>query len=185
MNWQLSVEKTVAGLGYELVDCERGSQGLLRVFIDRIAGQAYPGGAGEMVTVEDCEIVTRQLQRVLDVEGLDYSRLEVSSPGVDRPLRRPEHWQRFAGEQVDVSLKLPFEGRKKYRGLLRAGEDGRFELVFKDGKDDKVLGFALDEVQEARLVPVLDFKGRKARERAGQGSAEAALAGPDNGGLEQ
>lgn len=184
MGWQSAVEQTVTGLGYELVECERGSQGLLRVTIDRLPGQAY-AEPGEAVTVGDCERVTRQLQRVLEVENLDYRRLEVSSPGVDRPLRTPAHWQRFLGHEVDVTLKMSFQGRKKYRGLLRAAAvgaepaDARYELVFSaqgddtqgpavEGGGEQVLGFTLDEVREGRLVPDLIFKRKKAQD-AGAG----------------
>lgn len=170
MTWQTAVERTVAGLGYELVECERAAAGLLRVFIDRVPGHVYPtdaGGApGEFVTVEDCEAVTRQLQYVLEVEGADYRRLEVSSPGLDRPLKKPADYERFAGERIDVTLKLPFEGRKRFQGLLVAVEGGGWELHFNDGKAEQVLGFALDEIREARLVPVVNFKGRKTPLRA-------------------
>lgn len=162
MSWQASVDKTVTGLGYELVDCERAPQGLLRVSIDRVEGHSYPTGESDFVTVEDCEAVTRQLQYVLEVEAVDYARLEVSSPGLDRPLKKPADYARFEGVRIDLVLKMPFQGRKKYQGVLQlAGE--AYELHFDEGKGDQVLGFTLDEVREARLVPVYDFKGRKAR----------------------
>jgi len=162
MSWSQAVEKTVTGLGYELVDVERSAGGLLRVYIDRVPGKVYPTGGQEFVTVEDCEVVTRQLQYVLEVENVDYARLEVSSPGLDRPLKTAEHYARFSGQQVQITLKLPFQGRKKYEGLLQAAESGEgWQLVFHDGKVDQVLDFSLDEVREARLVPVLDFKGRR------------------------
>ncbi|MEW6099152.1 MAG: ribosome maturation factor RimP [Pseudomonadota bacterium] len=156
MSWQGLVERTVAGLGYELVECERSSRGLLRVFIDRLPGDPQ----GEFITVDDCERVTRQLQYALEVEGVDYERLEVSSPGLDRPLRKAADYQRFAGHEVDITLKLPFQGRKKYRGVLEAEGEG-WRLVLSDGKQDQALSFSLDEVREARLVPVIDFKGRR------------------------
>jgi ribosome maturation factor RimP len=167
-NWQAAVEKTVTGLGYELVDCERGSQGLLRVLLDRVPGTSYDTGTGEFVTVDDCEKVTRQLQYVLEVEGCDYSRLEVSSPGLDRPLKKPADYGRFVGERIALTLKLAFQGRKRYEGVLQPAGEG-WVLHFNDGKEDQVLGFAFEEVREARLVPVVDFKGR-----ARQAQAEAA-----------
>jgi len=187
-SWQAAVEKTVTGLGYELVECERASPGLLRAYIDRVPGRSYPSGDGEFVTVEDCELVTRQLQYVLEVEGCDYSRLEVSSPGLDRPLKKPADYRRFAGERIDLTLKQPFQGRKKYQGVLQevpavegsGGEPG-WALHFNDDKSEQVLGFALDEVREARLVPVLNFKGRPKRPA---GPAEAAPQ-QDHGGLEE
>lgn len=192
MTWQAAVERTVSGLGYDLVDLERSAGGLLRVTIDRRAEGAYADG-GEAVTVDDCETVTRQLQYVLEVEQCDYARLEVSSPGLDRPLKSPDDYARFAGAPVDLTLKLPFQGRKKYRGTLQARDDGGWRLLLlppeadaKPGRgpsraaakkaeaaSEQVLDFAYDEVREARLVPVVDFKGRR------------KVAQPEVGGLEQ
>jgi ribosome maturation factor RimP len=168
MTWQQATERTVTGLGYELVSLERSGGGLLRVTIDRVPGHVYPTGESEFVTVEDCEAVTRQLQYVLEVEGCDYARLEVSSPGLDRPLKTQADYQRFAGSAVDLTLKLPFQGRKKFKGVLAAREGGwRLSLEpvagAAKGAPEQVLDFVFDEVREARLVPVIDFKGRKAR----------------------
>lgn len=156
-----AIERTVTGMGYELVDVERAAQGLLRVTIDRVPGRTYPVGDSASVTVDDCEAVTRQLQYALEVEGCDYARLEVSSPGLDRPLKRLADYERFAGAEVDLTLKEAFEGRRRYRGRLLAGEGGRWRLVLPGG--EQALDFTLDEVREARLVPVVDFKGRRAR----------------------
>jgi ribosome maturation factor RimP len=175
MNWQQAVERTVTGLGYDLVDCERGLRGLLCVYIDRMPGVVYPTGPGEFVTVEDCEQVTRQLQRVLEVEGCEYERLEVSSPGLDRPLRRLADFVRFEGSEIDLTLKVVFQGRKKYRGVLRVvGDDpaAGLELVFQEGKESQVLGFVLDEVRDARIVPVVDFKGRGRRDTVAGGATQ-------------
>ena len=177
MNWQRAVEDTVTGLGYDLVDAEKSAGGLLRVFIDNLPPSA------EAITVDDCEKVTRQLQHVLEVEGASYERLEVSSPGLDRPLKKAADYERFKGEQVEVTLKLPFKGRKKYTGELQSVADGEtsgWRLVLVDEKQshtratkraaatapaepagDLALDFSLDEVREARLVPVVDFKGRR------------------------
>jgi ribosome maturation factor RimP len=156
VNWLGAIDKTVTGLGYELVDCERAQRGLLRVFIDRA------GDAAGSITIDDCEAVTRQLQYVLEVEGVTYERLEVSSPGLDRPLKKEADYERFAGQEIELTLKLAFNGRKKYRGVLQGGEAGGWQLVFNDGKVDQVLDFSLEEVREARLVPVVNFKGRAA-----------------------
>ena len=169
MGWQEAIAATVAGLGYELVDVERAQRGLLRITIDRMPGRSYTVGrgsnvvtdSGEAVTVEDCEAVTRQLQYVLEVECLDYARLEVSSPGLDRPLKRQADYLRFAGQAVRITLKKPFEGRKAWEGVLSQGEGDAWNLAFKQGKNEQVLGFTVQEVREARLVPVVDFKGRK------------------------
>ena len=119
---------------------------------------------GEFITVDDCEKVTRQLQHVLEVEGCAYARLEVSSPGLDRPLKKAADYERFAGEQVDLTLKLPFQGRKKYRGVLAGAATARRRLARSSSttaRRDQALDFSLDEVREARLVPVVDFKGRR------------------------
>lgn len=179
MNWQDAAQRTVTGLGYELVDLERSAGGLVRVFIDRVPGRDYPTGISETgaVTVDDCEAVTRQLQYVLEVEQCDYARLEVSSPGLDRPLKREEDYARFAGERVALTLKAPLAGRKKFEGRLVPREGGwRLEVDAPPaGKGPKAarvappplessglqaLDFVLDEVREAHLVPVVDFKGR-------------------------
>ena len=210
MNWLDAVERTVVALGYDLVDTERSTGGLLRVSIDRIPGRAYDTGIGEFITVDDCEKVTRQLQHVLEVETAPYERLEVSSPGLDRPLKREADYERFAGEQVALTLKMPFQGRKKYQGVLERGDgEGQWRVVLEaepglgalgkgvkkekekarlkpllQGKNQanppieaaaaalpsgvaqpqspqRALDFTLAEVREARLVPVLDFKGRR------------------------
>jgi ribosome maturation factor RimP len=172
MSWQQATDTTVTGLGYELVHLERTGGGLLRVMIDRVPGKAYATGESEFVLVEDCEAVTRQLQYVLEVENCDYTRLEVSSPGLDRPLKREADYTRFAGLAVELTLKLPFQGRKKFKGVLGA-RDGGWRLLLepaepaksaKKGQPEQVLDFVFDEVREARLVPVIDFKGRKARQ---------------------
>ncbi len=175
MTWSTAIATTVAGLGYDLVDTERSGRGLLRVFIDRLPGDA----GGTFITVDDCEKVTRQLQHVLEVEGCAYERLEVSSPGLDRPLKKPADFARFIGEEIELTLKLAFQGRKKYRGLLTSASEGDadaatvWRLVFNDGANEQALDFSLQEVREARLVPVVDFKGRRF---APQPAAEDALA---------
>jgi len=147
MTWLTVVETTVTGLGYELVDCERSPGGLLRVYIDRLPDQAYDL-PGDLVTVDDCEKVNRQLQYALETIDADYSRLEISSPGVDRPLKTPAHFARFLGEQVEISLKAPFKGRKKYSGVLCVSQDGEdataaegqaWGLVLKPADADKPL----------------------------------------------
>ena len=182
LGWQEAIQATVSGLGYDLVDVERAQRGLLRITIDRQPGRSYRVGRGpdavmddgEFVTVDDCEAVTRQLQYALEVEGLEYARLEVSSPGLDRPLKRESDYARFAGQAVSITLKQPFEGRKGWQGVLSAAEGGGWQLVFKNGKTEQVLGFTLQEVREARLVPVVDFKGRQSRQVKDGGANQAA-----------
>jgi ribosome maturation factor RimP len=184
----LAIERTVTGLNYELVDVERSAAGLLRVFIDRAVVAGTGDHNPEPINVEDCERVTRQLQYALEVEGVAYERLEVSSPGLDRPLKRPADYERFAGQEVNLTLKLPFKGRKNYRGQLLRGDAG-WRLALNAGSDKKAAGaeqteqaldFTLDEVREARLVPVIDFKGR-ARKVPGTLPAANAQQGVDGG----
>ena len=189
--WREAIERTVLALNYELVDVERAPRGLLRIYIDRVVGQAYPTGESEFVLVEDCEQVTRQLQYSLEVDGVDYARLEVSSPGLDRPLRREIDYERFTGQAVSLTLKLPFQGRKVYKGELQRSDAG-WTLEFSDGKTSKtsktsqvqLLLFSLDEVREARLVPALDFKGRGrvVNPAAEQVQAPGAQPGTDKSG---
>jgi ribosome maturation factor RimP len=116
--FQAIIEGAVAGMGYEPVDVEHAQQGLLRVYIDAPAG----------ITIDDCEKVSRQLSHLLTVEGIDYARLEVSSPGLDRPLKRPVDFERFAGERAAVRLRLPFQGRRNFEGLITVEPEGRFGL---------------------------------------------------------
>lgn len=156
------VEQSITGMGLELVDVERAGQGLLRVTIDRDEG----------VRIEDCEAVSRHLSRVFEVENIDYARLEVGSPGTDRPLRREADFRRFAGERIELRLREAFDGRKSYTGILQASEAPAdaanaqpatvFGLEFEAKKGEtQVLHFTLEEVERAKLDPVLDFKGKK------------------------
>jgi len=196
-SWQQTIETSLKGLGYELVDAERSVGGLLRVTIDHLpsvgpsAAEAAQAET-QAITVDDCERATRQLQRVLEVEGVDYQRLEVSSPGLDRPLKRASDYARFVGQAIELTLKVPFQWRKRWQGELQANGDG-WQLLLgeraapapkaraatpKTQADatpkahgeaaPKALAFSIDEVREAHLVPVIDFKGR------GHGTAEPA-----------
>ena len=239
------VEQTVTGLGYDLVEIERSAGGMLRITIDlpwtkpgAVAGAGAMSGnmcgvmandSGAMrdltpeqfVNVEDCEKVTRQLVFALEVDGVEYKRLEVSSPGIDRPLRHEKDFERFIGHVIDVSLKAPIGAaaagqvnatRKKFRGTLErvqgtnevaavnSAADGSevggseaggsaevggiamggsgassWQIVWSDAPAVKpgqrvskkrppaplqALGFKLDELREARLAPIVSFKGR-------------------------
>jgi ribosome maturation factor RimP len=188
---QQIVETTVSGLGYDLVEIERSAGGLLRITIDLPWAPVSPGVPEQFVNVEDCEKVNRQLLFALEVDGIDYRRLEVSSPGIDRPLRHAKDYERFVGSIIDVTLKAPIgsigqdpsvhANRKKFRGTLEAvaapaeGAAQGWQIVWRDEPKVKpgqkiskkrvpaplqALGFTLDEVREARLAPIVDFKGK-------------------------
>ena len=133
------LRETLESLGYELVDVETSRGGLLRIFIDSATG----------ITVEDCARVSHHLSRALAVEGIDYERLEVSSPGLDRVLKRLEDYARFAGRDASVKLKLPRDGRRRFEGRLLGVEDGR--VVLEVGGVRHAL--AIEEIDRARLVP--------------------------------
>ncbi len=185
------VEQTVTGLGYDLVEIERSAGGLLRITIDlpwTSPDAAVPGQPEQFINVEDCEKVNRQLLFALEVDGAEYKRLEVSSPGIDRPLRHEKDFERFVGHVIDVNLKAPIgvaaagqvsATRKKFRGTLERvhGADGAsgWQIVWSDAPVAKpgqkiskkrlpapvqALGFTLDELREARLAPIVSFKGR-------------------------
>ncbi len=192
MALQEIVEQTVSGLGYDLVETERSAGGLLRITIDLPWIAPAPGSVAveQFINVEDCEKVNRQLQFALEVDGIEYKRLEVSSPGIDRPLRHLQDFERFAGHVIDVTLKAPMgaaaqgqvnANRKKFRGTLEkvVAADGTvgWQIVWSDAPEPKpgqkvskkrvppplqALGFALDELREARLAPIVSFKGRSA-----------------------
>src|SRR5690625_2709244 len=141
--------EAIAGLGIELVDVERAPRGLLRVTIDRPEG----------VSIEDCERVSRQLSRVFEVEDIDYRRLEVGSPGVDRPLKTRQDFFRFADERVELRLRVPIDNRKVFTGLLRAPEQDSsdtaspavFGLEYQDDRGEvQVLNFEFDDVDRAK-----------------------------------
>jgi ribosome maturation factor RimP len=133
------IRSSLEGLGYELVDLESSRSGLLRIFIDSARG----------ITVEDCARVSNHLTRAFAVEGIDYERLEVSSPGLDRPLKRIEDFARFAGRDVTLKLKLPREGRRRFEGKLVGVEGGRITLDVEGQRQQ----LEFDEIDRARLVP--------------------------------
>lgn len=137
------VEPTLAGLGYELVDAQAANHGrFLRIFIDR------PGG----ITVDDCAEVSRHLSRVFAVEGVEYDRLEVSSPGLDRPIRKPEDFVRFAGMKADVRMtRAGPDGRKRFVGVLQGIDDGVVTMEVDGAK----VALELEGVERAKLVPDL------------------------------
>lgn len=141
---QALVEPVVDSLGYELVGIEyliQGKHGLLRVYIDTDDG----------VDVKDCQRVSHQLSGVLDVEDVikGQYQLEVSSPGLDRPLFTEEHFERFAGRQAKLKLTVPMEGRRKFQGVLQGVKDGNVLIDV----GEEVFSLSLSAIDKANLIP--------------------------------
>jgi len=140
------LEPVVEQLGFELADIEvrlGGQDGLLRLYIDKDGG----------IDVEDCQSVSRQVSAILDVEDPlpgNYT-LEVSSPGLDRTLTKPAHFQRFMGEDIRVKLRFPLEGRRNFRGALKSANEENIEVEV-DGESHSL---SLATIESARLVPSL------------------------------
>ena len=142
MDLLVLLETTLSGLGYELVDMERSGKGnLIRVFIDK------PGG----VLLDDCATVSNHLSRVLTVENVHYERLEISSPGLDRPLKKESDFVRFAGQKVRVKLRVPQDGQRNFVGVLQETRAGKVGLDV----EGKAVAFELANLDKARLVPVI------------------------------
>ena len=141
------IEQVVTGLGYELVDFETSPRGrLLRVFIDIERG----------ITVDDCATVSNQLTRLFEVENVDYDRLEVSSPGMDRVVKKESDFVRFAGQMIQIKLRIPHNNRRNFQGRLLGCEEGQVSLhLSADGKEENVT-LAFNNIEKARLVPQFD-----------------------------
>ncbi|MFO8141535.1 MAG: ribosome maturation factor RimP [Marinobacter sp.] len=138
----------IEGLGYEFWGIEyrsRGYQSMLRVYIDDVEN-----GIG----IEDCEKVSRQVSGVMDVEDPIQSEytLEVSSPGMDRPLFRLEQYQEFVGHQVQIKLRMAFEGRRKFQGLIKGVEGDDVVIV----ADDHEYLLPFDSIDRANIIPVFE-----------------------------
>lgn len=149
MDLQTLIEPTLTGMGYELVALERVGRGLLRLYIDKPEG----------INLDDCVKVSNQLTRLFMVENVDYDRLEVSSPGLDRPLVKEADFVRFAGERANIRLHAPIEGRKRFTGVLMGLADGVLQLEM----DGVMVAIPLAEVDSARLAPVLEGHTRRMR----------------------
>lgn len=134
------VGTTLTGLGYELVDLEVTGRGLMRILMDKPAG----------ITVEDCELVSNQLTRLFLVEGVNFERLEVSSPGLDRPIKKEADFVRFCGQKAQIKLRMPLAGRKNFVGILGAVENG----ILQFDVDGNQVAIDLSNIDKARLVPV-------------------------------
>lgn len=146
MDLNTLLETTVTGLGYELVDVEMSPRGrTIRVFID------LPEKATG-IDVEDCAKVSNQLSRVFEVENIDFDRLEISSPGLDRVVKKAADFERFAGQDVQIKLRIPHAGRRNFQGKLLGLKDGKVGLQLE--KDEVELEF--NNIEKARLVPRFD-----------------------------
>lgn len=158
MDIQSILDKTLPGLGYELVDHELTAQGDLRVFIDKEGG----------ITVDDCVTVSNHLSRVLMVEDVDYRRLEISSPGLDRPLKKTADFARFAGSLAKIKTRLPVEGQKNFVGRIQGIEDNVVSLTLEETNEarkakraavvaGKTVAIELGNIDKARIKPEFDF----------------------------
>lgn len=145
MDLQQILETTLPGMGYELVDVELTAQGILRVFIDKEGG----------ITVEDCATVSNHLSRVFMVEDVDYKHLEISSPGLDRSLKKAADFVRFTGSMVKLKTRLPVDGQKNFIGRIESFDEAAqtIVLVF-DGKTAQI---ELSNVDKARIKPEFKF----------------------------
>jgi len=139
MDLAATLETTLTGLGYELVDWERDGSGLLRIFIDSPRG----------IAVEDCVLVSNQLTRLFAVENIDYDRLEVSSPGLDRPLKKLADYLRFEGHEAQLKLRMPIEGQRRFVGVLK----GATEIEVMLEVNGELKRFAFANIEKARLKP--------------------------------
>jgi ribosome maturation factor RimP len=139
------LEPTLAALGYEFVAAEHAARsGLVRIYIDK------PGG----IDVEDCARVSNHLTRLFAVEGVDFERLEVSSPGLDRPLTKLADYARFAGSEAQLTLTAPVDGVKRMKGIVRGVEDGNVLVETASGMRSLPFG----TIGRARLVPRIDWR---------------------------
>lgn len=140
MDLQRLLTIALEGLGYELVDLELSPRKrFFRVFIDKVGG----------VTVDDCARVSNHLTRLFAAERVDYEQLEVSSPGLDRPLKKLADFERFVGEKIRIKLRHPVEGRANFVGVLGSVRNGKV-LLDVEGTS---LEIDLAELEKARLVP--------------------------------
>lgn len=149
MQLEQLIENAVSGLGYELVDFETSPRGrLLRVFIDK------PDDA-KGVTIDDCTAVSNHLTRLFAVESVDYDRLEVSSPGMDRPLRKAADFARFAGHEVQLKSRVPIDtgkgNQRNFTGVIVGVREAEAGVALRVGDAEHF--FAFDAIEKARLVP--------------------------------
>lgn len=138
------IEPVIDDLGYELVGVEYGDQGrgkLLRIYIDNEPG----------IQISDCEVVSRRVSAILDVEDViaGHYDLEVSSPGLDRPLFKEEHYRRFLSHRIKLVMAIPQLGRRRFTGVLKDFDDGKIIVEV----DNEIYELPLADVASTRLVP--------------------------------
>lgn len=135
------LDSILTEMGYELIEVEQSAPGkLLRIFVDK---------RDSGITIDDCVAISNHLNRLLTVEGIDYSRLEISSPGLDRPLKKENDFIRFAGKLIKIKLRIALQGQKNFIGTILKINDGMLELEV----EGRVLHIKLDNLEKARLVP--------------------------------
>jgi ribosome maturation factor RimP len=136
------LDPILAGMGYELIDVEQSASGrLLRIFVDKEDG----------ISIDDCVAISNHLNKLLAVEGIDYNRLEISSPGLDRPLTKQSDFIRFSGKLIKIKLRIALQGQKNFIGNIREVNDGILGLEV----EGRLLHIKLDNLEKARLVPEL------------------------------
>ena len=142
------LERTLPAMGYELVDWDMSARsGLMRVFIDKPKG----------VDVGDCARVSTHLTHLFAVEGVDFERLEVSSPGLDRPLKKAADFSRFTGEEVRLTLREAIGNSKRMKGVLRGIEGDAVVVDTETGTKS----IPLANIDKARLVPRIEWRNSK------------------------
>ena len=142
------LEQTIPGLGYELVDVEIAPSKLVRVYIDKEGG----------ITVEDCEIVSNHLTKLLMVEEISYNRLEVSSPGIERPLKKLEDFVRFKDRVAKIKIRELINGEKVFQGII-SNVDGNTIVLILDNGSKVDIDFSI--ISRARLI--FEFNKTKAK----------------------
>ncbi len=183
---QSVIEDCLRGLGYELVELEWHAGGQLRVYIEHAIEHAIEPAGNEAVSegpipedgsgirIEDCERVSHQLSHLLTVEGVDYSRLEVSSPGLDRPLRGRRDFERFTGSEITLKLKFAVAGRRNFGGVLMAGEEGRFVLEVPQRPDSAQVGKKIGGKGDGKVA----VKSKTGSHRNSSGQAKQGAQAP-------
>jgi ribosome maturation factor RimP len=162
---QQIVQETVTGLGYDLVEIDRTAGGLLRITID----WPWQLGSELFINVEDCEKVNRQLQFALEVDGVTYNRLEVSSPGIDRPLTRLKDFDVWADYEARVETSELIDGRRRFKGMLRGTEGDEILIEIEEAGAPLTIGLKFDWLSDAKLILTEELIAEMLRQRKASG----------------